>query len=88
MEPAPTGAKVMPAIAVYMTPDLGPFMCGNCLHYDGQGGCAIVDGPIDPEGMCHIFTPGGESAPDEEAPAEPMPEEPPMEALPAGPPVA
>lgn len=86
-EPSGPSSKVMPAIAVYMTPDLGPFKCANCAHFDGQAACDIVDGPIDPEGMCHIFTPmgGGDEAPPEEEMAE---GEPPMPPAPtAGPPM-
>lgn len=55
--------KVDPKIAVYMPPELGPFTCSNCENFDdGDGSCSIVDGPIDPQGMCHIYTPLAQSA--------------------------
>lgn len=68
--------KVDPRIARYMTSDMGPFICANCDHFTEEGECEVVSGPIDPEGVCILFTPGI-------APAEPMevPEEPESEAL-------
>lgn len=57
--------KVAPIIAVYRTPDMGPFMCGNCAYFRGDS-CIIVDGSIEPEGICNMFT----AAESEEAPEE------------------
>lgn len=56
--------KVDPVIVHYMTSDMGPFECGRCDHFDGQGGCGIVAGPIDPKGVCNVFT----SVPSQEGP--------------------
>lgn len=81
-EPVSTGT-VDPMIAGYKGPEAGPFMCGTCAHYTGQGTCAIVAGPIDEQGICNIFTPMAteeEEMPMEEMPAE---EEAPVEEPPA-----
>lgn len=59
--------KVPQPLAVYRGPDMGPFACGNCRHFDGQGGCGIVQGAIDPAGLCNLF----ESAANGQAPQEP-----------------
>lgn len=29
--------------------------CGSCIHFDGQGTCEIVDGPIDPNMVSDFF---------------------------------
>jgi hypothetical protein len=82
----PQGGPVDPQIAGYMGPEHGPFMCGNCVYFDGHNGCQIVSGEIDQMGCCNLFTPAGkgqdedaegmeqEAAPDAEAPAEPAEE--------------
>lgn len=81
----PTGKKfsadkVEPAVARYMTSDMGPFICANCEHFTGAGDCAVVSGPIDPEGVCILFTPGPEDvsgeATDVEPADEPQPDQP------------
>lgn len=56
-QPKFSGDKVDPAIARYMTSDLGPFICANCEHFTDTGECEVVSGPIDPEGVCILFTP-------------------------------
>ena len=74
--------KVDPAIALYKGSELGPFLCANCDYFNEEdSSCDLVDGPIDPEGVCNLFTPlakAEEVAPvEEEAPVEePLPEEP------------
>jgi hypothetical protein len=68
--------KLDPMIAMYKGPELGPFICGNCLNFDGQGGCSIVAGPVDPQGHCNVWTP-----PDMEQTPEEAPMEAPVEAL-------
>lgn len=47
----------------YVSPDLGPFECGNCTHFDGQGACdhpqvvsdPEVNGQVEAEGCCNFF---------------------------------
>ena len=72
--------KVDPLIAVYRSPDQGPFKCGNCNFFLEEGACQIVAGQIDPEGLCNNFSAldlGGEP----ETPIEPnVPTEVPLEA--------
>ena len=48
--------KVDPLIAVYRSPDQGPFKCGNCNFFLEEGACQIVAGQIDPEGICNNFS--------------------------------
>lgn len=70
--------KVDPSVARYMTSDDGPFICANCEHFTAEGDCQVVSGPIDPEGVCILFTPGGagmDEATDVQ-PTEPQPDQP------------
>lgn len=59
----PDGDKVDQAIVVYMTSDQGPFACQNCKYFDQPSACDIVQGPIDPQGCCDLFTKGSSSEP-------------------------
>lgn len=51
--------------AGYAPPDQGPFSCGNCVHFDGQGSCdnpkvitdPEVSGQVEAEGCCNFFRP-------------------------------
>lgn len=70
----PTGRysmdKVDPSIAVYMGPEMGPFMCGGCSFFEAPNACGLVSGDISPDGCCNLFTPGSsgsEGLPMEEA---------------------
>lgn len=70
--------------AGYLGPEDGPFKCANCIYFSpaAPNTCAIVEGMIDPEGCCNLYTKadgGEEEMPTEEmgAPAEevaPVPE--------------
>lgn len=60
--------KIDKSIAVYMPPEYGPFTCSNCLHFLDGGQCAIVSGPVEPEGVCRVFEPAHE--PTDQAPDE------------------
>lgn len=31
--------------------------CGDCVHFDGQSTCELVDGTIAPEMVCDLFEP-------------------------------
>ncbi len=31
--------------------------CGHCAHFDGQGGCELVEGQIRPEMVCDLWEP-------------------------------
>lgn len=73
--------RLDPSVVVYKTGDMGPFSCSTCFHFDGQGGCEIVAGEIDPEGICSVWTQGEQAEPEPELPMEPPVEggEPPMD---------
>lgn len=51
------------AQAGYATPDLGPFECENCVHFQPPNQCdhpqvisdPEVQGNVDPEGCCNFF---------------------------------
>lgn len=45
--------------AGYMTPDQGPFMCGNCVHFSEPSSCNLVAGEVEAEGVCDLFEPSG-----------------------------
>lgn len=62
--------KVPQPIALYRGPDQGPFQCSNCDYYNDDKSCTIVDGEIDPEGICNVFTPISASADDQGEPDE------------------
>lgn len=49
--------KLDPEVVVYMDASMGPFQCSNCTHFEEPSSCGIVGGPIDPGGLCHVFTP-------------------------------
>ena len=63
--------KVDPTIAGYLGPEDGPFQCARCIHFDGQGSCNVVAGPIDPEGCCNLFQRGDEDVQNEDSEAVP-----------------
>lgn len=68
-----SAGKVSPQVARYMTSDMGPFICANCQHFQDDGSCEVVSGPIDPEGVCILFTPPdqlNEGMPEGEEPME------------------
>jgi hypothetical protein len=81
-QPAQGGGVLDPQTAGYKTPDQGPFICRNCVHYGvgGDGTCEIVSGPIDEEGVCNVFTSGKQQQPGQEAsPDSPLLDEQPMD---------
>lgn len=55
--------KIPPMVAGYMGPEMGPLVCGNCRFFEDPGSCSVVDGPIDPAGICHNFCPDHLSQP-------------------------
>jgi hypothetical protein len=61
---APMGL-VDPMLAGYKDPEMGPFMCGNCQYYAGEGTCTILASPVDENGLCNLFM---GMAPEEEEP--------------------
>lgn len=54
----------------YVTPDLGPFECDNCVHFQAPSACdhpevvsdPEVNGQVDAKGCCNFFkSQGGQS---------------------------
>lgn len=84
----PQAGLVDPTVAGYKGPEMGPFMCGNCQFYSGEGECMILAAPVEEEGLCNLFMsmPSSESI-DEELPMEPEQQELPFdeEEIPAEP---
>lgn len=74
-EPRHPLEKLNPITAGYLGGEQGPFICGRCVHFDGAGSCDIVNGPIDPNGVCHVWepneNPGGFGPPDLPGETEP-----------------
>lgn len=58
-QPAAAGAgesgKLSKAEVHYEHPAKGADHCGACRHFDGQNGCEIVAGPIEPGDWCERF---------------------------------
>lgn len=70
-------AGIGSAQAGYAGAENGPFECGNCIHFDGQGKCdnpqvisdPEVNGQVEAEGCCNLFSPAaheGDEGGDEE----------------------
>jgi hypothetical protein len=47
--------KVTQPVSGYMGPEMGPFECEHCHHFEDPGSCNIVSGAIDPHGCCNLF---------------------------------
>jgi len=65
--------KVGQDVVHYLGSESGPFECQSCVFFQGPNGCSIVDGDIDPQGVCNLFTSASgdqEAPPDEESPVE------------------
>jgi hypothetical protein len=79
--------KLPPQLVLYMGSEQGPFQCDHCRYWQAPIACTMVDGPIDPQGVCNIFNPAGDMGEAEAGPEMPMegPEGPPE--APAGPPM-
>lgn len=62
----------------YAPPNMGPFSCANCVHFDGQGSCdnqqvvadPEVNGAVEADGCCNLFNPskGGDTGADNASP--------------------
>ena len=59
--------KVDPIIATYKHPEMGPFLCANCIFFQEGNSCKIVSGYIDEAGICSNFTPPDDGVEDSEA---------------------
>ncbi len=59
--------KVDQKTAVYMGPELGPFSCGGCIHFEDPSSCNIVSGVVEADGCCNLY----ESAGNQGSPQDP-----------------
>jgi hypothetical protein len=48
--------KLTKVISGYLPPEDGPFECENCHYFKKPNSCEIVEGDIDAEGCCNLFT--------------------------------
>jgi hypothetical protein len=78
MMPEASGGLVAPEAARYFGPES---RCEGCVHFlmAEMGSCEIVSGPIDPQGVCSLFTP------DQMLEEAPLPDGEVMPELPTGP---
>lgn len=49
--------KLTKVISGYLPPEEGPFECENCHYFSKPNKCELVEGNIDPEGCCNLYTP-------------------------------
>jgi hypothetical protein len=56
-KPAAATVKISKAAVAYQDHPQGDKRCAKCLHFQTPNSCILVDGPIDPQGFCRIFTP-------------------------------
>ena len=52
-------AKTSQADAKYQDKPSGANKCGACMQFEAPNACKLVDGNIDPNGWCILFTPKG-----------------------------
>jgi hypothetical protein len=58
----------------YATPDMGPFECGNCIHFQAPNACdhpqvvsdPEVNGQVEEDGCCNLFRPAEQAEESEE----------------------
>ena len=49
-----------------MPPESGPFECEYCHYFDEPRSCELVEGTIEPDGCCNLFTEKGKAGKPEE----------------------
>lgn len=70
-QPTDPNAGIGSAQSGYATPDNGPFECENCIHFQPPNACdnpqvvtdPEVNGKVEPEGCCNLFSPAGNETP-------------------------
>jgi hypothetical protein len=53
--------KLTKVISGYMPPEAGPFECEYCHYFNEPRGCELVEGNIDRDGCCNLFTEKGKA---------------------------
>ncbi len=54
--------KISKAAVAYQDHPDGDKRCDRCLQFQAPDSCKMVDGPVDPQGFCRIFTPVRQAA--------------------------
>lgn len=62
MAPAPQATGVPQAEANYREAEAPGQQCSTCQNFKGPTSCQLVEGVVQPEGVCDLFSPGGEAA--------------------------
>lgn len=57
--------KTSKLTVVYMGPENGPFRCGSCEYFSEPNACQKVEGIIQPEACCNLFSPKEKGKEDE-----------------------
>jgi hypothetical protein len=57
IKPAAATVKISKAAVAYQDRPQGDKRCEKCLQFQAPNSCKLVDGPINPQGFCRIFTP-------------------------------
>jgi hypothetical protein len=47
--------RISKADAAYLDNSKGPGHCGDCVHFQAPNGCTVVEGTINPHGVCRYF---------------------------------
>lgn len=65
--------KVPQMAAGYLGAEYGPFTCSTCVMFEAPDSCSIVDGAIEADGVCNVWTsprmqgdPSGGDSPDQD----------------------
>lgn len=51
-----TAAKMTKATVAYQDTPKGDRKCSDCKNFQPPSGCAVVDGTINPNGHCNVWT--------------------------------
>ena len=73
--PEVSTGKLEPYVVVYLDGSFGPFQCSNCKNFQDPNACNVVEGEIDPNGLCHVFSPVDEERAEQNLASEPEEQE-------------
>jgi hypothetical protein len=61
-KPVTATVKISKAAVGYQDHPQGDKRCEKCLQFEAPNACKLVDGPINPQGFCRIFSPSRQAA--------------------------